>query len=274
VSLTAVLAALELLDAAGVTGQDLAVAIRAAGLERVEVVPLRGDRGRTEVVRTVVPGTTGRARGGTAPTLGVIGRLGGIGARPHAVGLVSDADGAVAAVACALKLGWMLKRGDAVLGDVIVTTHICPDAPAKPHDPVPFIGSPVDGADLNREEVRPEMGGILSIVTTRGNRVITHRGFAISPTVKAGWILPVSPDLLTIQQYVTGRLPVAFPISMQDITPSATGLYHLNTILEPSQATDAPVVGVALTAEVAVPGSATGRPSPATLSKRSGLRSR
>ena len=107
-------------------------------------------------------------------------------------------------------------------------------------------------------KVTPEMEAILTVDTTRGNRVINRRGFAISPTVKDGWILRVSEDLLDIQQIVTGRLPAVFPLTMQDITPYGNGLYHLNSILQPSTATEAPVVGVALTAASVVPGSATG----------------
>jgi len=264
-SFAAVLAALDLLDSPTASGAEVAAALHAAGVDEVEVVPLRGESGGTDVVRAVVPGTRGRRAGADAPTLGIVGRLGGVGARPTHVGLVSDADGAVAAIACALKLGRMRQRGDRLPGDVILATHVCPDAPLKPHDPVPFVGSPVDGALLNREEVRPEMDALLSIVTTRGNRVINHRGFAISPTVKAGWILPVSRDLLTIQEQVTGRPPVTFPLAMQDLTPSSASLSRLNTILEPAQVTDAPVVGVALTAEVPVPGSATGASQPADI---------
>jgi hypothetical protein len=262
-SLAAVLASLDLLDSARVTGAAVAEAFRAAGLEAIEVTTLTGPRGTTDAVRVTIPGTAGRRAGGTAPTLGIVGRLGGIGARPEQIGLVSD--GAVTAVACALKLARMRGQGDALPGDVVVATHICPHAPTQPHDPVPFMGNPVDMPTLNREEVRPEMEAILAIDTTRGNRVINHRGFAISPTVKAGWILRVSEDLLGIQQIVTGRLPVVFPLSMQDITPYGNGLYHLNSILQPSTATAAPVVGVALTAEVAVPGSATGASQPADI---------
>ena len=261
-SLSAVLAALDLLDSAHVTGHVVAEALRNAGLETIEVTKLTGPGGTTDAVRVVVPGTEGRRAGGIAPTLGVVGRLGGIGARPEQIGLVSDADGAVTAVACALKLARMRTQGDVLPGDIVVSTHICPHAPTQPHEPVPFMGNPVEQATLNREEVRPEMEAILAIDTTRGNRVINRRGFAISPTVKAGWILRVSEDLLDLQQIVTGRPPVVFPLSMQDITPYGNGLYHLNSILQPSTATEAPVVGVALTAEVAVPGSATGASQP------------
>ena len=45
---------------------------------------------------------------------------------------------------------------------------------------------------------------------------------------------------------------------MADITPYGNGLYHLNSILQPCTATDAPVAGVAITTETAVPGCATG----------------
>jgi hypothetical protein len=45
---------------------------------------------------------------------------------------------------------------------------------------------------------------------------------------------------------------------MQDITPYGNGLDHINSIVQPATATDAAVVGVALTAETAVPGCASG----------------
>lgn len=257
-SFAAVLQALDLLDAATVTGQQVADAVRAAGVERVDVKRFTGTAGSTDFVRVTVPGTHGRISGGDAPTLGVVGRLGGIGARPEEVGLVSDGDGAVTAVACALKLGRMAAKGDWLRGDVLISTHICPNAPTIAHPVVTMMNSPVDMATLNAEEVRPEMEAILTVDTTRGNRVLNHRGIAISPTVRQGWILRVAEDLLTIQQQVTGRLPVVLPITMQDITPYGNGLFHVNSILQPATATSAPVVGVALTAEVAVPGSATG----------------
>ena len=60
----------------------------------------------------------------------------------------------------------------------------------------------------------------------------------------------------------TGQAPVTFPITTQDITPYGNGIYHLNSILQPATATDAPVVGVAITAETAVPGCATGASHP------------
>jgi hypothetical protein len=249
--------AYELLDSAGVNGEAVGALLRERGLE-VKVATVEGQRGRTDFVRALIAGTSGRRAGGPAPTLGVIGRLGGIGARPAAIGLVSDGDGALTAIACGLKLGDMARAGDRLPGDVLITTHICPHAPVIPHDPVPFMGAPVDMTTMNRYEVDPAMEAILSVDTTRGNWIVNQRGVAITPAVKEGYILKVSPDLLRLLSWVSGRLPVVLPITTQDITPYGNGLDHVNSILQPATATDAPVVGVALTAEVAVPGCASG----------------
>ena len=61
---------------------------------------------------------------------------------------------------------------------------------------------------------------------------------------------------------VTGKLPHVFPVSQQDITPYGNDLHHLNSILQPATATDAPVVGVAITTEQPVAGCATGASHP------------
>jgi hypothetical protein len=253
-----VLEIIELVDRPRVTREDIQSLFASHGLENVEVQPVESEEGKTEVVKLLVPGGEGKSAGGSAPTLGILGFLGGVGARPEVTGLVSDGDGAVAALSVALKLVDMYRLGDHIAGDVIIGTHICTDAPVIPHEPVPFMGSPVGIKVMNQHLVDPQMDGILSIDTTKGNRVINERGFAISPTVKEGYILRVDDELLTIQQNVTGRAPVVFALTMQDITPYGNALYHLNSILQPSTATKAPVVGVAITAEVPVPGCGTG----------------
>jgi hypothetical protein len=223
---------------------------------------VRGKKGGTQFVKVRIAGKRGKSKAKRAPTLGIIGRLGGVGARPIKIGLVSDADGAITALAAALKIVELRERGDILDGDVIVATHLSPASPIIPHEPVPFMGAPVSMAEMNKYEVDSRMEAVLSIDTTRGNRVINERGFAISPTVKDGYILRVSEDLLDIMQNVTGKLPVVFPITTQDITPYGNGLYHLNSIMQPAIATHAPVIGVAITAEAAVPGCATGANQP------------
>lgn len=101
-------------------------------------------------------------------------------ARPEVTGFVSDGDGALAALSAAAKLLDMQKNGDYLEGDVIISTHICPDAPTRPHEPVPFMDSPVEMAQVNAEEVSDELDAIVSVDTTKGNRIINHRGFAVS----------------------------------------------------------------------------------------------
>lgn len=254
----ATLDSLSLLDDPLASGQAVVSALLGLGPCDAKWQEISGPKGHTDFVRVLIPGSAGKSRGGNAPTLGIIGRLGGVGARPEMIGLVSDGDGAVTAIAAALKLVRMAGRGDVLPGDVIISTHVCPNAPTQPHEPVPFMGSPVDMGAMNKHEVDGDMDAVLSIDTTKGNRVINHRGFALSPTVKEGYILRVSEDLLGIMSISTGQPPVTFPITTQDVTPYGNGVYHLNSILQPATATSAPVVGVAITAETAVPGCATG----------------
>jgi hypothetical protein len=253
---------MELLESAVVTGQDVANEFSKRGSTNWEVQTLEGDHGSTDVISITIEGIHGRRNGGEAPTLGIIGQLGGIGARPAAIGLVSDADGAIVAIACALKLLDLAAAGDRLAGDVIIATHICPHAPTIPHKPVPFMGSPVGVAAFNQAAIRLEMEAILSVDTTRGNFVVNRRGFAITPTVKEGYILKISPDLLGIMSVVTGQPPFVLPLATQDITPYGNGIDHINSIMQPAIATDAPVVGVAMTAESVVPGCASGANQP------------
>ena len=257
-SLQQTLQVFELLDSVYIDGQQVVDLFAAYPGVTASTKRVIGPKGRTDFVRIDIPGAQGKSKGGNAPTLGIIGRLGGIGARPTRIGMVSDADGAVAAVSSALKLAQMQTKGDVLAGDVIITTHICPDAPTRPHEPVDFMDSPCDDITMNDNEVIAGVDAILSIDTTKGNRILNHKGYALSPTVKEGYILRVSEDLLRIMEMTSGQPAVTFPITTQDITPYGNGVYHLNSILQPSTATDVPVVGVAICAESVVPGCGTG----------------
>lgn len=252
----------ELMDKPQANGKELTDLLKSRGATEVSVETVTGDRGQTDSIKVLIAGSQGKTAGGSAPTLGIIGRLGGLGARPTMTGFVSDGDGALAAVAAGLKLSEMHHNGDVLKGDVIISTHICPDAPTQDHKPVPFMNSPIDMALCNSKDVDPRMDAILTIDTTKGNQVINVNGFAISPTVKEGYILKTSSDLLDIMTRVTGKLPAVFPLAQQDITPYGNNVYHLNSVLQPATATDAPVVGVAITTEQPVAGCATGASHP------------
>lgn len=251
--------AYDIIDSSHASGAEVAAYLKSIRKDAdISVYPLVGSQGSTDMLKVRIPGKNGKASGGTAPTIGLLGRLGGLGARPERIGYVSDGDGALVAIALAAKLLDMKNKGDDLDGDVFISTHICPDAPTAPHIPVPFMGSPVDMAQVNVEELSPELDAVLSVDTTKGNRIINTRGFAISPTVKEGYILRTSEDLLDIMQITTGRLPYVFALTQQDITPYGNDLHHLNSILQPATATKAPVVGIAITTETTVPGCATG----------------
>jgi len=248
----------DLLDSAYASGERVRQYLESRGEAQIRVKTIREGKYSTDFMKIIVPGRQGKSTGGTAPTFGVIGRLGAIGARPEVTGYVSDGDGALCALSVASKLISMRANGDGLDSDVMVCTQICPHAPTQPHEPVPFMGSPVDMAAMNREEVDADMDAILSIDTTKGNRIINVNGFAISQTIKEGYILRYSSDLLDVMQRTTGKVPYTFGVSIQDITPYGNGVYHLNSILQPSTSTSAPVVGVAVTTEMPVAGCATG----------------
>lgn len=249
---------MELLDDANANGECVTQLFKDIEQCEASYKTVKGEQGSTDFVKIVIKGTQGKISGGKAPSLGIVGRLGGLGARPNRIGFVSDGDGAAAAVTVALKLAKMAAKGDRLLGDVYVTTHICPTAPTQPHEPVDFMGSPVDILTMNEYEVVPEMDAVLSIDTTKGNKVFNHRGIALSPTVKSGYVLKFNDDMLRIMEMTTGELPFTFTVTTQDITPYGNDVFHINSILQPAVATDAPVIGVAITARTAVPGSGTG----------------
>lgn len=253
-----VIEAIDILENAHITGSEVKEELCKRGVENVEVKTIEGLKGKTDLIKILIQGEKGKSKGGDKPTLGIIGRLGGLGARPQMTGLVSDADGAIVAIASAFKLADLIRKGDNMQGDIIITTHVCPNAPTKPHKPVPFMDSPVSIHTMIMNEVDHCMDAILSVDATKGNRIIKVDGFAITPTVLNGWILKVSNDLIDIYERVTGHRVYVVPITMQDITPYVDGIYHINSIMQPWIAIKAPVVGVAITAEVPIAGCATG----------------
>ncbi len=244
---------IELLSSARVDGETVAGALRAAGDCEVDVTRLEREGACTDFLSIVIRGADD-----SAPQLGIVGRLGGIGARPAVTGLVSDSDGAVVAIAAAFKLMAMQRQGDMLPGTVRIRTHICPRAGTRPHHPVPMMRSPFPMREMMSHEVDPLMQAILSVDTTRGNRLVNRRGVALTPVARQGWLLRIPETMLDVMGWVSGELPMTLPLTTQDITPYENGLWHVNSLMQPAIVTGAPVVGVALTAQTTVPGCATG----------------
>ncbi|WP_041082134.1 DUF1177 domain-containing protein [Thermotoga profunda] len=251
--LTQVLKIMELLDDPKVSGKDVCEFFKNYKNVEAEFEEVVTSKGKTDIVRITIEGEDKKA-----PVLGIVGQLGGVGARPQMVGVVSDADGAIAALAAALKIAQMKEKGESLAGTVYIATHICPDAPTIDHKPVPFMDSPIGVREVLKLMLNRHVDAVLSIDTTKGNRIAKRKGFAISPTVLKGYILKVADDLLDIYERVCGTMPFVLPITIQDITPYGNGVYHLNSIMQPCTVVDVPVVGVAITTDIPVAGCATG----------------
>ncbi|HEY8543104.1 MAG TPA: DUF1177 domain-containing protein [Pseudothermotoga sp.] len=251
--LTQVLKIMELLDDPKVSGKDVCEFFKNYKNVEAEFEEVVTSKGKTDIVRITIEGEDKKA-----PVLGIVGQLGGVGARPQMVGIVSDADGAIAALAAALKIAQMKEKGESLAGTVYIATHICPDAPTIDHKPVPFMDSPIGVREVLKLMLNRHVDAVLSIDTTKGNRIAKRKGFAISPTVLKGYILKVADDLLDIYEKVCGTMPFVLPITIQDITPYGNGVYHLNSIMQPCTVVDVPVVGVAITTDIPVAGCATG----------------
>ena len=251
--LSQVIDVLEILDSPAASGKVIGELFKQYDGVSTEIETIGESKGTTDVIRILIEG-----RDRSLPTLGVIGQLGGIGARPEMIGFVSDGDGAAAALAVALKAAQASSKGDKLPGDLFVSTHICPNAPTQPHKPVPFMGSPVGTRQALVAMLKAEISAVISIDTTKGNRLMNWKGIAITPTVKEGYILRVSEDLLDIYESVTGQPARVLPITMQDVTPYGNRVHHINSIMQPCTILKAPVVGLAITTEIAVAGCATG----------------
>ena len=104
----------DLLDRADASGKKVKEYMESLGAKDIILEKLHDedDTKTTDYIRITIPGKNGKVMKGNSPTLGVLGRLGGIGARPEVVGYVSDGDGALAALAVAAKLLEMQLNGD------------------------------------------------------------------------------------------------------------------------------------------------------------------
>ena len=95
----------DILDSGSASGQAVAEYLRSIKADaNIEIQVLTGAKGSTDMVKIRIPGKNGKSGGGTAPTIGLLGRLGGLGARPEMTGFVSDGDGALVALTLAAKL--------------------------------------------------------------------------------------------------------------------------------------------------------------------------
>ena len=235
------------------------------GSHSIEITPFESELGTTDFIKILFPGSAGKYAGGAAPTTGIIGSNGGLRLPGPYPGLASDADGCIVGLAAALRLARMHSRKQQLAGDVLVSTHICQKARPVPHDPYPFVMSPLPSSEKHPRLVDDRMDAMLTPETCKGNKMVSHLGFAVTPPVREGIIMRPHASILHIVEMVTGKAPVVFPITMQDVTPYELGVHHICGMVLPSIFSKAPVIGVPLVTEVQTHPSATGVQQPVVL---------
>lgn len=259
-----ILDVLDFLDDAR-NGAEPFLALLPAGPQIAEITPFESDLGKTDFIKILFPGESGKSRGGDAPTTGIIGSNGGLRLPGPYPGLASDADGCIVGLAAALHLARAHARGQKLAGDVLVSTHICQQARPVPHDPYPFVMSPLPSSEKHPRLVDERMDAILTPETCKSNKMLSHLGFAVTPPVREGFILRPHASILHIMEMVTGTAPVVFPITMQDVTPYELGVHHICGMVLPSIFSAAPVIGVPLVTASQTHPSATGTQQPMVL---------
>src|SRR5690606_24973780 len=170
--------------------------------------PFRNEKGSTEFVKILFPGTRGKSKGGTAPTLGLIGSYGGLRIPGERNALVSDADGCIVALSVALRLSRLIRRQQPLVGDLLLSTHICQEAHPIPHDPYPFVMSPRPSSEKHPRMVDERMDAIIVPETCKGNKLVTADAFAITPPIREGFIMRPHQSMMHLMEMVTGKNPV------------------------------------------------------------------
>ena len=119
------------------------------------------------------------------------------------------------------------------------------------------MNSPVDISVMNENEVEDTMDAILSIDTTKGNQVCNHKGFAITPTVKEGYILKLVMIYCTYIHNLLAFLQLSCQSRCKTLHPMVM-VYSISIVFYNQQLQiSSPVVGV-ITTESVVAGCATG----------------
>ncbi len=187
----------------------------------------------------------------------ILGRLGAI-QMSQEKGLVSDADGAIVSLAVLFELLNLREKGIELDIDVSFVTNISLDAKLIPHQPFNFMVPLVGLDEALKEEVDSEANLILSIDSTKGNRIAKYDDFAITHVIKDGYILKVKDDLIDIYNRVTGHEVYLVPLTTGDLTPMEYNVYHISTLVSPWLYSNSPLIGIATVSKQVIPGYVTG----------------
>lgn len=99
--------AYEVLDSTYVTGEKVKEYLLGIKPDaNIEVYELVGPKGSTDMLKVRIPGKNGKMNGGDAPTIGLLGRLGGIGAVRNGSALYQTETGSLCRSPCCKASGY------------------------------------------------------------------------------------------------------------------------------------------------------------------------
>ncbi|BFI75933.1 DUF1177 domain-containing protein [Sulfurisphaera ohwakuensis] len=197
-------------------------------------------------------------KGGGKDKIEILGRLGAIQMVGTNKGLVSDADGAIITLTTLFELLDLMDKGVAFNIDILFVTNLATKAKLIPHKPFDFMVPLMGLDDALKIEVDPTASFILSIDSTKGNRLAKYNDFALTHVVKDGYILKLHDNVIDIYNRVTEHEIYMVPLTTGDLTPLDYNVYHISTLISPWLYTSSPVVGLATVSKQVIPGYETG----------------
>ncbi|MBB5254534.1 DUF1177 domain-containing protein [Sulfurisphaera ohwakuensis] len=197
-------------------------------------------------------------KGGGKDKIEILGRLGAIQMVGTSKGLVSDADGAIITLTTLFELLDLMDKGVAFNIDILFVTNLATKAKLIPHKPFDFMVPLMGLDDALKIEVDPTASFILSIDSTKGNRLAKYNDFALTHVVKDGYILKLHDNVIDIYNRVTEHEIYMVPLTTGDLTPLDYNVYHISTLISPWLYTSSPVVGLATVSKQVIPGYETG----------------
>ncbi|BCU69782.1 DUF1177 domain-containing protein [Stygiolobus caldivivus] len=197
-------------------------------------------------------------KGGGKDKIEILGRLGAIQMVNTNKGLVSDADGAVITLTTLFELLDLMDKGIVFDIDIVFVTNLATRAKLIPHRPFDFMIPLMGLDDALKIEVDPTASFILSIDSTKGNRLAKYDDFALTHVIKDGYILKLHDNVIDIYNRVTEHEIYMVPLTTGDLTPLDYNVYHISTLISPWLYTSSPVIGLATVSKQVIPGYETG----------------
>lgn len=237
----------DLLTSAKVNSTRIVEYISSFGPCKAQVEGSCGPNGSYKTLKVTIAGTDGAISGGKSPTLGFVGQVGDQASSQSKNERIPDYIGTSIVLLTAAKILQMITSGNALRGDVILSAQIGSNTSTS----VSSENTTFQKEVPTHTEVSLVMDAVISIGSYRGAKIGYNKSIAISPTVKEGYILEISDDLWALAKKTNDVSPISLPLSQQDIIPCEKGLPQAHTILQPSRATSAPVVGIGIQNEMA-----------------------